>query len=287
VNYVLISICNVPEYIKYTINTILSVDSDAVVYLVTDQNIDYKNVKIINLNNIESEQTKYLKELNIYKDTIFDNNPLWLSSLLRIFYLRDLQKELGLTNLVHFDNDVLIYKPFKDYNVCFEESKFNITPAFKTRLVFGFSYISNLEIFDTICTNLQNIINLGDKSNWEFNSNTPPNEMDLLGMVYSKDNNLFNLIPTLPYNSNILFDPSSYGQYIDGTHVHPKKFYSRKSINFNDIIGVELYSKRINSKFVNNKPYVFWEKKSFELCNLHIHSKRFEKFLPKNYKSLI
>ena len=128
-NYVLISIGNVPEYIKYTINTIFSVDRDAFVYLGTDQNIDYKNVKTINLNNIESEQTKYLKELNIYKKTIFENNPLWLSSLLRIFYLRDFQKELGLRNLVHFDNDVLIYKPFTEIENYFNSTKLNITQA--------------------------------------------------------------------------------------------------------------------------------------------------------------
>ena len=135
-NYVLISIGNVPEYIKYTINTIFSVDRDAFVYLGTDQNIDYKNVKTINLNNIESEQTKYLKELNIYKKTIFENNPLWLSSLLRIFYLRDFQKELGLKNLVHFDNDVFI----DSINL----AKWNIyIVSLQDLTFFTFSYIHN------------------------------------------------------------------------------------------------------------------------------------------------
>ncbi len=286
-NYVLISIGKVPEYIKYTINSILSVDGSAVIYLATDQNINFKNVNIIDLRSVESNQSKNIKDLDIYKDTIFEKNSLWLTSLLRIFYLRDIKKELGLSEVIHFDNDVLIYMPFEKYKICLDENRFNITPANKFRFIFGFSYISNLLIFDELCKRLENLLIEGSNSNWNFNNSIPPNEMDLLGMLYEKDNSLFNLLPTLPYKSDILFDPSSYGQYFDGTHVYPKKFYSRKSINFNDLIGVELYAKRISSKFTNNKPYVFWEEKSFELCNLHIHSKRFKKFLPKEYREFI
>ena len=75
--------------------------------------------------------------------------------------------------------------------------------------------------------------------------------------------------------------------YIDGSHTNPRKFYSRRQLDFNDIIGVELYSKRIKTKFVNNMPVVYWDNITFEMSNLHIHSKRFEKFLPKEYKNYI
>ena len=111
--------------------------------------------------------------------------------------------------------------------------------------------------------------------------------MDLLGMVYRQETTLFNLLPILPYDSSIIFDPLSYGMYIDGTHTEPRKFYSKRKIDFNDLIGVELYSKRIKTKFIDNNPLVYWDNKTFKMSNLHIHSKRFEKFLPKGYKDYV
>lgn len=283
-NYVLVSIGIIPDYIKYTINTILSVDKNAVVHLATDQNTNLKNVNLINLNEIESIQTLNIKELDIYKETIFEKNPLWLTSLLRVFYLRDLQNELGLREFIHFDNDILIYKSFDEIEPFLNSEKFNITPSSNSRLIFGYSFIPNFENYQILCSNLEKIIFNGFEMNWAFNSNTPPNEMDLLGMLYKEKPSLFALLPNLPYSSKTVFDPLSYGQYIDGSHTHPRKIYSRKSINFNDTVGVELYSKRIVAKFKNHKPRVYWENKEYELTNLHIHSKRFSKFLPNQYR---
>ena len=145
----------------------------------------------------------------------------------------------------------------------------------------------NYEIFNTLCHSLDKKIDEGIKKDWEFNNFSPPNEMDLLGMVYRQETTLFNLLPILPYDSSIIFDPLSYGMYIDGTHTEPRKFYTKRKVDFNDLIGVELYSKRIKTKFIDNNPLVYWDNKTFKMSNLHIHSKRFEKFLPKGYKDYV
>ena len=287
-DYVLVSIGTIPTYLDKTINTIFSVDKNSKIYLCTDQTVEFKNVKIINLNEIISSQTKKISDQNIYKGTIFESNPLWITSLLRIFYLRDFQRSLNKTSIVHFDNDILIYKSFDEIFDQFHSSKFCITPASKNRLIFGYSYIPNIDNFEKICDALEKLIDKGINENWEFNNFSPHNEMDLLGMIYNQNNALFHLLPTLPYYSNIIFDPLDYGRYIDGSHTKPKKFFStRRELDFNQNIGVELYSKRIKTKFENYLPKVVWEKEEFTLSNLHIHSKRFEKFLPKNYKSFI
>ena len=49
-DYVLVSIGTIPTYLDKTINTILSVDKNSKIYLCTDQTVEFKNVKIINLN---------------------------------------------------------------------------------------------------------------------------------------------------------------------------------------------------------------------------------------------
>ncbi len=286
-NYVLVSIGTIPDYIRNSINSILTVDKDAKIYLCTDQKIKFQNIKIIDLKEIVSDQTIKIKENDIFKGTIFEGNPLWSTSLLRIFYLRDAQKNLNLKNVIHFDNDILIYKSYEELKDFFEPSSFSITPSSRNRLIFGYSFIPTFEILNNLCNSLDNKIQEGIKKDWGFNNFIPPNEMDLLGMIYKENNLLFNLLPTLPYDSSVIFDPLSYGMYIDGSHTYPRKFYSRRSVNFNDIIGVELFSKRIKTKFINNRPVVYWNNEVFEMSNLHIHSKRFEKFLPKGYKNYI
>ena len=111
--------------------------------------------------------------------------------------------------------------------------------------IFGYSLIQNYDIFNEICKLLDKKIEEGIKKDWDFNNFIPPTEMDLLAMIYKEKGNLFNLLPVLPYDSSIIFDPLSYGMYIDGSHTSPRKFYSRRYIDFNDEIGVELFSKRI------------------------------------------
>ena len=95
-NYVLVSIGVIPSYIRKTINSILSVDKDAKIYLGTDQKIDFEKVEYVNLQEVVSDQTNKIKNNDIFKGTIYESNPLWSTSLLRIFYLRDIQKKCNI-----------------------------------------------------------------------------------------------------------------------------------------------------------------------------------------------
>jgi hypothetical protein len=158
VNYVLVSIGTIPDYIRNSINSILTVDKDAKIYLCTDQKIKFQNIKIIDLKEIVSDQTIKIKENDIFKGTIFEGNPLWSTSLLRIFYLRDAQKNLNLKNVIHFDNDILIYKPYEELKDFFEPSSFSITPSSRNRLIFGYSFIPTFEILNNLCNSLDNKI---------------------------------------------------------------------------------------------------------------------------------
>ena len=288
-NYVLISIGTIPEYIKFTLNTILSVDKDANIFLCSDQknNENYKNVNFVNIESLKNEKVELFKNLNLYKETIFESNPLWEASALRVFYLESIKSILGLDSFVHFDNDVLIYKPFHTIKNNFSNNKFNITKASDKHIIFGYSYISEISPISEITEKIIELSNYGQSHEWSFNYGKPYNEMDFLARIFFNNKDLFNCLPILPYESQISFDPSSYGQFLDGTHLQPKKFYSGKYVNINHHIGTEIISKRIRVKFQNNKPEVIWRKKSFDIANLHIHSKRLNRFLPKEYKDYV
>ena len=63
--------------------------------------------------------------------------------------------------------------------------------------------------------------------------------MQILGYINSKNPELFNTLPTLPsqsmkLKSNTIFDPAGFGQYLDGTHVSPKKWGRKGYSSQND-----------------------------------------------------
>ena len=287
-NYVLILIDYFPEYIKYVLNSILSVDKNATIYLAHNShrvNL-FKNVKEINLNEFQSENLERFNELNIFNKTIYDNNPLWMTSVQRIFYLDQIINNLNLHNVVHFDNDVLIYKPFTEIENTLNKDKVNITPYNNKKLIFGYSFIKDSQASALLSKKVLEEYIIGKNKNWKYNNKKPLNEMEILKNIDLKYENLFNLLPSLPYQHNTLFDPAGYGQFIDGTHANPKKFFTRGYTSIYDPIGVEIVAKRIKVKF-NNNPIVLWENKTYNLSNLHVHSKRFQKFLPTEYKNYV
>lgn len=280
-NYLLVYFGDIPDYTKYTINSILSVDKDAKVYFCSDNLITYNNVEYVNSGEILSDLTKSVEKLNIYRNTNYESNPLWSTSFLRLFYLYDIAKSLNLKSFVHFDADVLIYKPFTEINNLFDEKRFNITPLNEEELIFGYSYTSKIHIYKKIVESIYEFV-----KNEEFYGEGL-NEMKLLNTIFNKEKDLFTLLPIIPENNNIIFDPASYGQYIGGTDGNPRKMFSKPWAGAHHYVGREILSGNFNVRFKNNSPYVLKNNMRYELANLHIHSKRLDKYLPTRYKNYL
>lgn len=276
-NYLFYCENSVPDYLKFTLNSVLSVDKDAKIYLCSIKSPKFKNVEFISQNEVISETTKKLLSKNLY----------YKKNIARIVILQDIQRELNIKNFVHLDNDVLIYKPFNELNNFFEANKFNVTKPSNSKILFGYSYFDSSEILDKIKNEFIDLIEFGISTTWSFNYGTPYNEFDILGKICDQNGKLFNLLPILPFENNILFDPSSYGHFLDGTKSHPKRFIGGRYINHDHYIGREIKSKRIKIKFKKNKPIVIWKNQTYYLANLHLFSKRFYKFLPIEYRELV
>ena len=142
-NYILVAINQVPEYLKFTVNSILSVDDSAKVFLLSDSKTKFKNITQLNIQDINSQKIDEILELDIYKNTIFQDNPLWQTSLLRVFYLEEIFNTFMLDQFIHFDNDVILYKPYKETKENFIHNKINITKPSQKKCVFGFSFFEN------------------------------------------------------------------------------------------------------------------------------------------------
>lgn len=289
-NYLYIYFGDIPFYVKTSINSVLSVDKNAKVYLVSDNNPDFKNVTFLHSSEIKSILTRNFIDLNIYNNTSYDFkiNKLWIYSLLRVFFISDFLEASNTKNIVHFDSDVMLYIPFEKIEYKFSMDRLNITEMGPDRLVFGYSYIPNKKIIKDTCKEVYNFL-----TSDEFNQNEdfmqhPLSEMDILAKINKKNNRIFNILPDLPYSTDsMLFDPASYGQYLGGTHQNPRRWYSVKKPTLDHKIGQEISSKRINATFKNKTPSVIYKNKKYNLVNLHVHSKKLQKYRPINFKNYL
>lgn len=290
-NYIYFNFGQTPTYLEYSINSVLSLEKDARVIFCSDQANKVKGIDSLNTNSLEEFSKKKEWVLKIFSKFNFDKNPLWYSSILRVYALNYVSKHFNLDNFTHFDNDVLIYKNIEDLKQknYFNQKTINITKSDNNHLVFGFSYFSNIELINNLCILFDEILLDYDYYSKNFARGKNLNEMRMLKIAESINPELFNILDSLPYDNNqFLFDPSSYGQYFDGTHLKRGNHYlKRRYISTNHIVGREIKSNRIKPIYRNKTPYVNFENKNFDLVNLHIHSKNLNKFLNKEYKTVI
>lgn len=276
-NYIFYYSGKIPDYVEYSVNSILNADRESTIFFCSNEEIKYKNVIHVNPDKIESKLTKQVKGLNYYAGG--DQNPLWASSMMRIFYLNDAANFLNLKSFVHFDSDVMLYKPFSELSNLFDKNKFNITPLTDSFLVFGYSYISNIDTFSEITFSISEILKNAKKYEIEFYEGNRLNEMKALYISYLQNPEYFSLLTTLP-KEKVVFDPGSYGQYLGGVHY---KRFSKKYINKDHIVGKQLIKGEIKVKSKNRIPYIVKNEETFNLANLHVHKKILNKFMPKEF----
>ncbi len=286
-DYLLFYSGKIPEYLNYCLNTIRSVDKESKIHLCTDQNIQTSDINIINFSEMENliEKEKHLNA--VYRGTNLEKNPLWVTSLLRVYSLYEMANYLSLNKFIHFDSDVLIYKSFSQLNKLklFKSNKINITSNERYRFSFGYSYFDSLKNINELCKIFDQILKEREYYTNEYSRGLPLTEMRMLKIAQDINSDLFHELPILPYSEKkIIFDPASYGQFLDGAHLNRGNYILRRRfVSTSHIIGRELKAKRIKVKFRNKSPVVEHEGTYTNIANLHVHSKRLYKFLPKNY----
>jgi hypothetical protein len=266
-NFVLFHIGeNLPSHFPYCVQQIQKTNPTCPVYIITNLNIDINepNIKIISTNSLNIPDIG-----NYYK---YDPmGPLFRNAMLRIFYIESFMIKYNIEDVIHFDNDVLIYENILEIKEELEKENFYITPATTIDYIFGFSYIKNYQTLSKINIKLYNLIIQGEK-NLEKIIGSMPHEMRLLNYVDQEEHNI-NLLPILPSDKNFnnfkyCFDPSSYGQYLGGRKPEYDKYIGKQIIENNIKIFIE-----------NKIPYVFMNNKKYKIFNLHIHNKKMKDFL--------
>ena len=55
------------------------------ILLIRTNKVNFKNISEVNLNEITSDYLNQFNELNVFENTIFENNPLWVTSVQKYF----------------------------------------------------------------------------------------------------------------------------------------------------------------------------------------------------------
>ena len=96
----------IPKYVFLTLNNILNIEENAEIFLVTDQKINSKYINVLDIS-----KTNLLEKLSTINDSYIklnmDFNPLWATSLLRVFALYR-QKKHKLHSLMYQNGKVLL-----------------------------------------------------------------------------------------------------------------------------------------------------------------------------------
>lgn len=250
------------------------------IYLITDSKNEIEGTVHVAVQ--KYNKFNWLDNLDYFRgnDSI---SHMWRTSCFRMFYIQEFLKENKLKNILHFDNDVLLYEnPEKIIEIMDSVyDKFAITAHTEDQVVMGMSYIKDYNSLDGIVNYL--------KSQLEINFNTLsnkyggyPSEMCLISS-YGK----IDTIPVLPkrlsknrYTNNYhkfksVFDPSSYGQYIGGTYGDKKPGW----FGVHQEIGKYIANNEIEIIFEDRNPYLIFKEEKIKINNLHIHSKETWKYL--------
>jgi hypothetical protein len=222
-----------------------------------------QGVNNINLTDIISQQTKTAFSSSVWKG---DNNPLWRTSIYRIFILLDMMNSLNVDDFIHFDSDVILFHSFESVKSSIDTSKkaLHITPCNDDELVFGYSYCNSKEALTEVCDTLLKA--MFNQSLLMSLTSGFPNEMQILRGIQKLNPDLIQSLKTIPAdNEEYVFDPSSYGQYLFGTH----NGYQAGWHGDHHWIGKMIGENKLNV-YIDDIPRV----NNSKIVNLHIHSKK-------------
>jgi hypothetical protein len=275
---VLTCINNFQEYILINIEQLIKLGHD-VIYIITNKEFFYKYDKYI-LNVILIDISELNETYNFKLNTTLDKkfrNGFWYLTSLRFFYIYELINKYNLKDVIHLENDVLIYYNCKEI-IKYIDNNFVYIPfdSYK-RNIASILYIPNKEIFKNILDNYN--FKMNDMENFSYIKNKIGLIKNL--PIFIKHINLTNEQKYVSENSDVfpfIFDAAAIGQFLGGVDPRNTPGNTEGFINETCVIKYNNYS--FLFKYIDNikKPFIIIENIEIPIFNLHIHSKDLYRF---------
>ena len=287
-----------PEFLEYNFKQIRFFNPNVGVYFLTDKNLI--SDPLFNKYNVEAVDKDLFYSDKIKQFEMFFNygsNNFWTLAATRLIYIENFLKSyslyssINMTDVYHFENDVLLYYNLEEHHEKFQKLYENIaiTTGGPDKSMTGFMFIKNHEsmsmmtqfFIDTLKTyGIQGTLN---KYRMDM-----VHEMSLMKFygIEKGDKYLSNL-PILPMGEfsehfsdfNSVFDPATWGQFVGGTRnegpgAKPQDHYIGVLLKQNPQWNV-LFKDENGLKV----PYFSYDDKLVKINNLHIHSKNLKNYV--------
>ncbi len=280
-NIVLACINNFQEYILINIAQLIRLNHSNI-YVITNKHFSHHfakfndAVKLIYIEDLNLDGSVFKFRTNL--DSHF-RGGFWMLASYRFFVIYEFMKQYDISNVIHLENDVLIY-----YN-CDEllgkvDNQFMYMPFDSYRRnIASIVYIPNHEIYEKILNKYD--MNNTDMSNFR-NIQIQTGLIRNFPIFKTCDTTDETKFVTANFDAfSFIFDAAAMGQYLGG--VDPlnvgKGVNTIGFVNNDCIIKYNNYSfEWVVSNHIN-RPFIKIDDVSYPIFNLHIHSKNLLKFV--------
>jgi hypothetical protein len=253
-------------------------------------------IKTYPIENLISDRMQHFIQLfgygshqSIHQNIHYGGSDYWCVTATRLFFIYEYAFNHNISKFFHFENDIMIYEDLrKIWDIINTNNLYSnqiaITRGTNNKIMTGFMYVDNIESLNHLLTEI--VSYLETKLDLYSFGIDHTNEMALLHIYQTKNPNKLINLPILPNNNlttdfeyyQSVFDPATYGQYLDGT---PGS--QGVSIIPDSIIGSEFTNSTIPISFEiidgSRIPFITYNDVRFKINSLHIHSKRLNLFL--------
>jgi len=278
-NIVLVCLNNYQDYITVNIEQLIK--------------LKHKNIFVITHSHLFSNFEKFESKINLINADLLDEsyefenktsldkyfrNGFWYLTSLRFFYIYEFMKRYNVDDVVHLENDVLIY-----YNADELIDKVNkqfIYVPFDTfeRNVASIMYIPNKDSLKVILDNYD----FSKSDMWNFSVITKKTGIIQNFPIFIKNNNLNQEQQFVSNNCELfpfIFDGAAIGQYLGGIDPRNQPGDTRGFINETCVIKYNNYRVWVEEIDGFKKPFIEIEGVKVPIFNLHIHSKNLAGFV--------
>lgn len=272
---VLVMLYNLQNYIFDNITNLLRYGNNDIIVITDKKFNDFfkdKGVKVVNTEDLISNYSAYVSNI---KNTF--RNGFWKLTSYRFIVINEYMKQYNIDNIIHIENDVLIYKNIDDikfHNI----NKLLLTMDSKNRCIPGIMFIPNHIILKK-CIDIFNL-NLNDMENFSNCYHNLNEYIDTLPIfVEYNTNSVTNMITKNYKHYNAIFDAAAIGQYLGGIDPQIKSEDTIGFVNETCIINYSYFKFIWKNKDDLKYPYIIINNNEVPIINLHIHCKNLKKFI--------
>lgn len=273
---ILVMLNNLQKYIFDNIEHLNNHNNNNIT-VITDKKFNtlFEN-KVIELINIEDLIPDYMNVYSNLNNT--HRNGFWILTSYRFIAIYQYMKQYNITNIVHIENDVLIYKNVDSINF-HNTNKLLLTMDSENRCIPGLMFIPTNEILKK-CLDLFNP-NLNDMQNFSncyYNLSEYIDTLPIFIETNETNNNITKMITKNFKHYNYIFDAAAIGQYLGG--VDPRNIPGNTKGFVNETCIIDYSKYKFIWKDENNQkiPYIIINTIEYSIVNLHIHCKDLKQF---------